>query len=53
VRSRLAEGQEEQGIEGVIVAAESKDGRLSFDVKLENVPGPYRVAAEDCKLIAG
>ena len=52
VLSCLTDDQHRDGIEGVILRAATEDSRLVYDVKLENVPRPHRVAADHCDLLA-
>lgn len=47
----LTEEQHRDGIEGVVLSATSEGGSVIYDVKLENVPRPHRVAAEHLDLI--
>jgi len=49
--SFLTEDQHRDGVEGVVLSATSEGGSVIYDVKLENVPRPHRVAAEHLDLI--
>jgi hypothetical protein len=51
VDSFLTEEQHRDGVEGVVVSVATEGGRVVYDVKLENVPKPHRVAALHCDLI--
>lgn len=47
----LTDDQLRDGVEGFIVRAEDEGDRLTYDVKLENVPRPHRVEAVHCDLL--
>lgn len=52
VLSCLTEEQHRDGIEGIVLVAAMEGGRILYDVKLENVPRPHRVAADHCDVLA-